>query len=113
MTLFGYTLMTEQSDPRALVRYAFMLCGDRANWGALPGFLERRSRRPASTGAVYVTLDRLEAKGFLASRLGEPTAARGGRAKRYYLLTAAGKAAVRDECRVIKRMWAGLGLVPD
>ena len=105
--------MAAVAEFELLVLLAVMQCGDSAYSVAVHGELERRSRRPASTGAVYVTLDRLEAKGFLASRLGEPTAARGGRAKRYYLLTAAGKAAVRDECRVIKRMWAGLGLVPD
>jgi PadR family transcriptional regulator PadR len=75
--------------------------------------LEERSRRAASMGAVYITLDRLETKGFLTSRLGEPTAARGGRAKRFYAPTRAGMEALRAECRVIRRMWHGLGLLAD
>lgn len=51
-------------------------------------------------GAVYVTLERLESKGFLSSYLGEPTAERGGRAKRFYAVTKSGRAAVAEECRV-------------
>ena len=103
--------MPSVAEFELLVLLAVMQCGDSAYSVAVHAELERRSRRTASIGAVYVTLDRLEAKGLLASKLGEPTAARGGRAKRYFSLTAAGKAAVREECRVIKRMWAGLGLV--
>ena len=44
---------------------------------------------------------------MLRSRLAEPTAERGGRAKRYFTLTAAGLHAVRDSCRVLKRLWSG------
>lgn len=94
-----------------LVLLAVLHCGDASYSVAVHAELERRSGRPASLGAVYITLERLEAKGFLSSRLGAPTAERGGRAKRYFTPTAAGGAALKDECRVIRRMWAGLGLL--
>jgi PadR family transcriptional regulator PadR len=72
-----------------------------------------RTGREVSLGSLYITLQRLERKGLLRSRLGEPTAERGGRAKRYYELTRHGLALLRTECRLTQRMWAGLGLVPD
>ena len=75
--------------------------------------LERRTRRKASLGAVYITLDRLARKGLLDSRLGAPTPERGGRAKRYYKLSRAGVAAVRDECRIMQRLWDGLDVATD
>jgi PadR family transcriptional regulator PadR len=96
-----------------LVLLAVLHCGAAAYSVSVHAELERRSGRPASMGAVYITLDRLEAKGLLTSRLGEPTKERGGRAKRYFSITATGLAAVREECRVIRRMWLGLGLIAD
>ena len=56
-------------------------------------------------GAVYVTLDRLEDKGFLASWLSEPTAERGGRAKRCYRLEALGERALQESAVTAKRIW--------
>ena len=52
--------------------------------------------RKASVGALYVTLERLEAKGLITSRSGEPTAQRGGRAKIYFRLTSEGNKALSD-----------------
>ena len=75
--------------------------------------LERRTKRRASLGAVYITLDRLERKGLLSSRLGEPTAERGGRAKRFYRATRSGVAAARDEARVLRRLIDGLDVLAD
>jgi PadR family transcriptional regulator, regulatory protein PadR len=53
-----------------------------------------RTGRDVTIGAVYATLDRLEAKGLVESEMGEPTAERGGRAKRSFRLTGAGIAAI-------------------
>lgn len=75
--------------------------------------IETRTRQRTSLGSIYITLDRLEKKGLLRSRLGEPSATRGGRARRFYAVTATGMARVRQECAGTQRMWAGLGLVPD
>lgn len=60
--------------------------------------------RPVAIGAVYVTLDRLEAKGLVSSSLSEPTAARGGRAKRCFRLDAAGERALRESAVTIRRL---------
>ena len=58
-----------------------------------------------SLGAIYVTLDRLEDKGYVASWLSEPTAERGGRAKRCYRLEGLGERALRESAMTAKRMW--------
>jgi PadR family transcriptional regulator, regulatory protein PadR len=70
--------------------------------------IERRTGRGASLAAVYKTLDRLEAKALVRSHLGEPTAARGGRAKRVYRTTPAGLRALRIAVRTLARMADGL-----
>jgi DNA-binding PadR family transcriptional regulator len=87
--------------------------GDDAYAVAVHEDLERRTKQRASIGAVYITLDRLERKGLLGSRLGDPTPERGGRAKRYFRLTRAGLSAARDECRLMRRLWEGLDILPD
>jgi DNA-binding PadR family transcriptional regulator len=63
--------------------------------------------RPKSValGAVYVTLDRLEDKGLVVSRLTDPTPERGGRAKRCYHLEALGERALQDSAATAKRIW--------
>ena len=72
----------------------------------------RTGRQPAS-GALYTTLDRLEQKALLKSRVGEPTPQRGGRAKRYYKVTASGAAAVMRAQRAFRNMLDGLALPGD
>lgn len=52
--------------------------------------LEVRAGRPVTRGALYTALERLEAKGCLRSRMGDPTAERGGKARRYFTVTALG-----------------------
>src|SRR5207249_10380868 len=59
--------------------------------------IEKRSGREVSVASVYAALERLEAKGFVSSEIGEPTAERGGRAKRYFRITARGVREVRSE----------------
>ncbi len=66
--------------------------------------------RPKSValGAIYVTLDRLEEKGLVASWLSEPTSERGGRAKRCYRLEALGEHALQESAVTAKRIWDGI-----
>jgi PadR family transcriptional regulator len=71
--------------------------------------IEERIGRRISIGAVYATLDRLEAKGYVSSFLGEPTAERGGRAKRLFKIEAAGELALRVSQEAIRKMTLGLG----
>lgn len=64
-----------------------------------------------SLGAIYVALDRLEEKGHLRSWLSEPTAERGGRAKRCYKLEASGEKALKESIRTAQRMVASISEV--
>jgi len=67
--------------------------------------------KAVSLGAVYVTLDRLEDKGFIASRLSDPTPERGGRAKRFYRLEALGERVLQESAVTAKRIWDGIAEV--
>lgn len=66
--------------------------------------------REPSPGGLYTTLDRLEDKGLVASRLGDPTPSRGGRAKRYFTVTPSGVEAVTSAQRAYARLLSGLRL---
>lgn len=68
----------------------------------------RCTGRAVSRGSIYITLDRLETKGYLTSRLGDPTPERGGRAKRYYALRPRGVAALKECRRQLRALWNGL-----
>ena len=70
--------------------------------------LERHTDRAVSRGAVYMTLDRLEKKGLLTSSLSEPTAERGGRRRRHYLIDTPGEQALGRSYRALKSMCEGL-----
>jgi PadR family transcriptional regulator PadR len=70
--------------------------------------IERRTRSTPARGALYTSLARLEAKGLLASSVGEPAAVRGGKAKRYYRLTAAGRSALRNARMELVSAWPGV-----
>lgn len=69
--------------------------------------IQARTGRDASVGAVYATLDRLEAKGLLESREGSPSPHRGGRAPRHYRLTAGGRSALDEARRMLAALWDG------
>jgi DNA-binding PadR family transcriptional regulator len=71
--------------------------------------LTARTKRRVARGAVYMTLDRLEKKGLLSSYQTEPTAERGGRAKRCYQVTKPAMAALRESRRALLSLWEGLG----
>ena len=70
--------------------------------------MQARLNREISAGAVYATLDRLEAKGLVTSRLGPGTAIRGGRPKRHYAIQPEGVRALNNAKAAIDRLWAGL-----
>ena len=61
--------------------------------------------KAVSLGAVYVTLDRVEDKGFVTSWLSDPTPERGGRAKRCYRLEALGERVLQESAVTAKRIW--------
>lgn len=68
-------------------------------------FVERAAGRRASIGAVYAALDRLEEKGFLRSVFGEATAAKGGKRKRLFTVTADGLRTAKELRRVREEIW--------
>jgi PadR family transcriptional regulator, regulatory protein PadR len=70
--------------------------------------LEETTGREVLLGSVYAALDRLEAKGLVTSYIGEPTAARGGRAKRHFEVTARGVRTARDTQRALVSLWRGI-----
>lgn len=70
--------------------------------------ITERAGREVSLGAVYKTLERLEDKGLVASRVGEPTPERGGRRKKHYRLLAPGQRALKQSLGAIRRMTDGL-----
>jgi DNA-binding PadR family transcriptional regulator len=70
--------------------------------------IERRTGRNLSIGAIYATLERLHAKGHVSAFVGEPTAERGGRAKRHFRIEADGRRALAVSQEAIRQMTAGL-----
>src|ERR1700681_3445094 len=87
-----------------IIVLALLRLADRAYGVTVRQEIEFRIKREVSIGAVYATLDRLEAKGYVKSHLGEPTPERGGRSKRFFHVTAKGVAAVNRTHRAIKSM---------
>ena len=95
-------------DFEQLVLLGVLRLGDEAYGAALRYEIQQRSGRDISISAVYTTLDRLESKGLLQSWVGEPTAQRGGRRRKFYALRPAGVAALRQAYRAFAAMTVGL-----
>jgi PadR family transcriptional regulator PadR len=93
-----------------VVLLAILRLGDGAYGVSIREEIQARTDREPSPGALYTTLDRLEEKGLLRSRLGDPTPQRGGRAKRYVEVTATGVEAVARAQRSYRRLLEGLEL---
>lgn len=70
--------------------------------------LEERTGRQVQGGALYVTLDRLERKGYVLSRMGDPDPVRGGRPKRFIEVTPEGVRALAEHREALLRVWEGL-----
>lgn len=110
------------SDPQLLGEFEQMvllavLQAERTDAGAygLSVFdeLSSRAKRRVLRGAVYMTLDRLEKKGLLTSFLTEPTAERGGRAKRCYRVTKTARVALRASQKALMNLWSGIDLAVE
>ena len=93
----------EQAVLVALVRLR-----EEAYGRAILNEVQKRLDREVSAGAVYSTLERLEAKGLASSTLAPGTAIRGGRARRYFTPTAAGVRALNDAKSATDLLWRGL-----
>ena len=69
--------------------------------------VQARLQREVAAGAVYSTLDRLEEKSLISSRLGPGTAVRGGRSRRYYTVKDGGVRALNESKAAVERIWMG------
>ena len=69
--------------------------------------IEKCTGRKPSVGALYATLDRLESKSFVASRVGDPTPVRGGRAKRFFSVTGNGVHGWPGRSERTRACWTG------
>ena len=99
---------TSLGDFEQLVLLALVRLGDHAYGVSIHDEIVRRAGRDVTVAAVYKTLERLEDKGFAASSLGEPTAERGGRRKKFFRIQPAGRRALRHALASLKRMANGL-----
>lgn len=68
-------------------------------------FVEEATRRNVTMGAIYAALERLEAKGYVRSVMGEATQVRGGKRKRLFAATPAGMRMVKELRQVRERIW--------
>lgn len=93
-----------------LVLLAVLRLGSDAYGATIRREIERRTDRELSISAVYTTLQRLERKGFVKSRMGEPLPERGGRRRKYVALLPAGCSALKAAYDAFAGMTAGLEL---
>jgi PadR family transcriptional regulator len=96
------------TDLEQLLLLAVLRLGDAAWGAAIQADLERGAERRVSLGSIHVTLGRLEEQGLVTSAKGEPTGERGGKARRIYAVTDAGKIALDRLRRILDRMWDGV-----
>jgi Transcriptional regulator PadR-like family. len=103
MTRRGYL-----SELELMILLALVRLGERAYGVPISCEIERRSGREVALGSVYAALERLENKGMVTSTLGDPTAERGGRAKRYFHVTGGGMRELKETQQALVSLWSGL-----
>ena len=91
-----------------LVLLALIRHGEDAYGVPIARALEESTGKPVILASVYNTLERLEEKGLVRSEFGEPTSQRGGRAKRYFAITASGLKEVRAAKKALTTLWRGI-----
>ena len=101
----GRELLT---DFELMILLAILRAGDEAYGVVIAREIETTAGRTVLLGAVYAALERLERNGLVASSVGEPTALRGGRAKRFFRVTPRGLRAVKDTQRALVALWTGV-----
>ena len=91
-----------------IVMLAVLRLGRDAYGVPIAAEIAHKTGREMLQGSVYATLERLEAKGLVSSHLGDTTPQRGGRAKRYFKLTAEGVKQLRQAQRALEALWEDL-----
>jgi DNA-binding PadR family transcriptional regulator len=100
--------MTQVGSLELLVLLSVARLGDEAYGLAIRRDVSARARRDYSVGAVYTTLQRLEEKGVLSSWSTEPLPVRGGRPRRQFKVTAAGRRVLREANQLVEAAWSGI-----
>ena len=115
MILFDYFCILEDIEMKRhlgelelLILISLLRLGDGAYGVLIARDIEEATGRAAALGSIYAALERMESGGLVESELGEATAERGGKAKRYFRLTPAGEARLRSTQRALETMWRGL-----
>ena len=96
------------SELEHLVLLAVLRLGDGAYAVSIRDEISSVTGLKPLRGSIYVTLDRLEKKEYLASSMGDPTPERGGKARRYFRVTPAARRALRASRTVFQKMWEGV-----
>ncbi|MGE3273684.1 MAG: PadR family transcriptional regulator [Vicinamibacterales bacterium] len=96
------------TDFELMLLLAILRVGEEAYAVEIAREIESTGGRRVQLGAAYAALARLEQRGLAASRTGEPTAERGGRAKRYFRVTRHGLEAVKATKGALTALWRGL-----
>lgn len=91
-----------------LVLLALIRHGEDAYGVPIARAIEESTGKPVILASVYNTLERLEQKGLVRSEFGEPTSQRGGRAKRFFAITASGLKEVKAAKRALTTLWRGI-----
>ena len=91
-----------------IVLLAVMRLGEEAYTAPILEEIQAHTGRSLSRGALYTALDRLETKGCLRSRVGDPLPERGGRPRRYFTVTPTALRALKDSRSALLRLWRGL-----
>ena len=91
-----------------IVLLTLIRLGDAAYGMSVRATIQELIKRDISIGAIYTTLERLQNKGYVKSRMGEATAKRGGRAKKYFSVTGKGRKALRDARNNLEILWDGI-----
>jgi DNA-binding PadR family transcriptional regulator len=101
---------TSLGEFEQIILLAILRLGDSVYGVPIRAEIAHHTGREIAPGALYTTLERLELKGFVKSRLGESTPERGGRPKRYYEVTGRGVRAVSRAQRAFQSLLRGLEL---
>lgn len=95
-------------DLEQLVMLALLRLGEDGFGAAVQRVIAEQAGRDVTLGAVYTALARLEEKGYVSSRVGDPLPQRGGRRRRLYVVEPAGRAAITDAWQAMRSLARGL-----
>ena len=96
------------TDFELMILLATLRVGEAAYGVPIAAEIERTGGRRVVVAAVYTALDRLERNGLVTSAVGAPTPERGGRAKRFFQVTAQGLRAIKETQRALMALWKGV-----